>query len=228
MKTFLFIAQVGIILSCLTGCTTQAPPVNMNASWSAATGYIESSSGQSIAVWEPSPNTPDAPEKDISSPIDRPLERITLKPFWLKVSQTDSPVSPERFSGYHTGLDFEILELEGDTDVEVRALCTGPIVYKDWVSGYGGVAVQSCMLDGEEVTILYGHLDLASVKSGLESTIESGKHVGIIWDWYSTETDGERKHLHLAIHRWSALNLRWYTDAESWLDDWIDPKKYIN
>ena len=51
--------------------------------------------------------------------------------------------------GYHTGADFEALP--GETDVPVRAACTGPLVERKWVSGYGGVAVQRCTLFGQAV-----------------------------------------------------------------------------
>ena len=38
-------------------------------------------------------------------PIGQTEERITKKPFGIKISPENSPISPERFSGYHTGID---------------------------------------------------------------------------------------------------------------------------
>ena len=43
------------------------------------------------------------------------------------------------------------------------AVCTGPLRLKEWATGYGGVAVEQCQLDKQTVTIIYGHLRLASI-----------------------------------------------------------------
>ncbi|NTU99252.1 hypothetical protein HGA64_04600 [Candidatus Falkowbacteria bacterium] len=44
-------------------------------------------------------------------PISDALSRVTKKPFGIKVSPKNSSVSPERFTGYHTGVDFETTSL---------------------------------------------------------------------------------------------------------------------
>ncbi|MCL5774898.1 MAG: hypothetical protein M1333_01655, partial [Patescibacteria group bacterium] len=54
-------------------------------------------------------------------PLDKALERVTKKPFGIKISPQNSPVSPERFSGFHTGVDFETFPDEQDTGVSVYA-----------------------------------------------------------------------------------------------------------
>ena len=41
--------------------------------------------------------------KTFTNPISNPLERIIKKPFGIKINPANSPVQPERFSGYHTG-----------------------------------------------------------------------------------------------------------------------------
>src|SRR4030042_789723 len=72
----------------------------------------------------------------------------------------NSPVSPEKFKGYHTGSDFEIFPEELGVDVSVKAVCAGKLLLKEYATGYGGVAVQSCALDNNPITVIYGHLKL--------------------------------------------------------------------
>jgi len=150
-----------------------------------------------------------------------PLDRVTLKPFGIFVEPGRSPVSPERFRGYHTGADFEALP--GETDVSVRAACSGPIVLKRWVSGYGGVVVERCDFNGSPVAVLYGHLRISSVTLLVGDTLTSGQSFAVLGKGGSTETDGEREHLHLAIHRGSAVELKGYVQKEAELSAWIDP-----
>src|SRR3989338_610817 len=78
----------------------------------------------------PTPPLPAAPTPDrpaMAEPIGRAISRVTKKPFGIKISPTSSPVSPERFSGYHTGVDFEVSEEELNLNVPVFAICMGPL-----------------------------------------------------------------------------------------------------
>ena len=163
----------------------------------------------------------------LSWPLSDAPKRVTKKPFGLKVSPQDSPVSPEKFYGYHTGADFEIFTGEDDDEVPIHAVCSGFLVYKNYVNGYGGVAVERCQLDGASVTVLYGHLKLSSISHKLNDTLESGDQIAILGQGYSQETDGERKHLHLGIHQGPSINLRGYVADRADLADWLDPLKYI-
>lgn len=150
-----------------------------------------------------------------------PADRVIKKPFGIFITPEDSPVSPERFRGYHTGADFEALP--GEADVPVRTVCNGPLVYRQLVSGYGGVAVQRCTLLGQTVTVLYGHLRLSSIAQTVGETLKAGQAFAVPGTGGSTETDGERMHLHLAIHRGSAVELRGYVQKKEDLNAWIDP-----
>ncbi|HBH46156.1 MAG: hypothetical protein A2445_03640 [Candidatus Jacksonbacteria bacterium RIFOXYC2_FULL_44_29] len=164
----------------------------------------------------------------ITPPIADALSRIAKKPFGIKISPQNSPISPERFSGYHTGVDFETLATEKDTAVPVYAICTGSLTLKKWVSGYGGVVVQKCQLENQTVTVIYGHLKLESVKASVDDLeISAGDQLGILGQGYTAETDGERKHLHLGIHQGTAINIRGYVQTQPELDDWLDPQKYL-
>ena len=71
------------------------------------------------------------------TPINDPLGRVTKKEFGTYVTPTNSPVTPEKFTGYHVGTDFEIMAGEEDEDITVEAICDGPVIYKNWTTGYG-------------------------------------------------------------------------------------------
>lgn len=147
---------------------------------------------------------------------------MTKKPFGIYITPKTSPVQPERFQGYHTGTDFEIFPDELNSDVPVRAICDGSIALKKYASGYGGVLVENCTFDNQPITVIYGHLKLASISKNTGDKLSAGETVGILGKAYSTETDGERKHLHLGIHKGSAVNILGYVSSQSQLSGWID------
>ncbi|HTP57129.1 MAG TPA: M23 family metallopeptidase [Candidatus Paceibacterota bacterium] len=161
-------------------------------------------------------------------PLTNAKTRVTKKTFGLYVTPTDSPVSPEKFTGYHTGLDFETTPAEADVAVTVRALCDGTLLLKKWATGYGGVAVQSCMLDGQAVTVIYGHLNIDSVTMDIGAALHRGDAIAVLGKGYSTETDGERKHLHLGIHKGTTVNILGYVQKKSDLAAWLDPAPFIH
>lgn len=166
-------------------------------------------------------------EAEFSLPIVQAGERVTRKPFGIFVTPQNSPVSPERFSGYHLGADFEIFPEEIDQNVEIRAVCTGEISAKRQASGYGGLVVQECRLDGMPTTIIYGHLALNSVSAVVGSNIAAGDILGVLGKDKSAETDGERKHLHLAFHKGKDISIRGYAGSKQELENWLDPCLYV-
>jgi hypothetical protein len=160
-------------------------------------------------------------------PLSNALTRVTKKPFGIKVSPGHSPVSPEKFSGYHTGVDFETLPSEANSDVPVSAVCSGPLLLKEWATGYGGVAVEKCQLNKQTVTIIYGHLRYSSITPKVGTEMTAGQTFAVLGTGYSTETDGERKHLHLGIHLGSAINILGYVQNQTDLKNWLDALKYL-
>ncbi len=178
-------------------------------------------------------NSPTAPPQKynastpLTPPISSALARVTKKPFGIKVSPGNSPISPERFSGYHTGVDFETYPDEQNTDVPISAACTGKLIYKNYVSGYGGVAIESCTLENQPVTIIYGHLKLASINIKTGQQLNAGDKIGNLGQGYSSETDGERKHLHLGIHKGTSISLLGYVQNQLDLNNWLDATKYL-
>jgi hypothetical protein len=162
------------------------------------------------------------------NPIDNALGRITKKPFGIFITPKTSPVQPERFSGYHTAVDLETTSAEKNIDVPVKALCDGKLLSARFASGYGGVAVQSCKLDGMDATVIYGHIRLSSVKTKIGDRLNAGDFLANLGTGFSAETDGERKHLHLGIHRGTAVNILGYVQSKSALANWLDPAQFLN
>ncbi len=231
----LFIGAIGLIYTVKNNRPTQITPNNMESANQAK------SASSSLNIVQPSDNIDNntvsgipqqasgttESESVFSEPLDNALNRVTKKPFGIYVSPGDSPVSPERFSGYHTGADFEIFSDEDGRDVPVMAVCSGTLAIKRFVSGYGGVVIENCMLDGKPITVLYGHLKLASITKKAGDKISAGETIAILGKGYSAETDGERKHLHLGIRRGSQIDYKGYVSRKSDLADWIDAMQYL-
>ena len=173
---------------------------------------------------------PSIPAQNNSSgfvaPLERVGERVTKKPFGIFITPKNSPVQPEHFSGYHTGTDFEIFPEELNADVLVHAVCAGKIKMKKYATGYGGVMVEDCMLNGNPITVIYGHLKLASIQKNVGDSLATGEMVGILGADKSVETSGERKHLHLGFHNGTSLNILGYVQSKSQLSGWLNPCDY--
>jgi hypothetical protein len=204
-----------ILLACLLlGACATPDPVRPSTPPAPASDAGAAASAASSAESEPEPaNT-------ILDPA-----RVTKKPFGIRIDPATSPVQPERFSGYHTGADFEVFAGEDETTIRVPAICAGPIIAARRVGGYGGVAVQSCAVAGERVTVLYGHLSPSSLATG---ELETGDVVGRLGRGYGDETDGERPHLHLSIHRGDAVEYKGYVQTERELGAWMDPVETLD
>ncbi len=159
-----------------------------------------------------------------SSPLDRTSERFKKITFGLYVDPTHTPLHPpERFTGYHTGLDFEIFADEGSRPVAVYSICEGKIIDRRSVSGYGGTVIQRCLWNQQPVTVLYGHLKLASVTTTVGQILKPGDKIGVLGRGQSVETSYTRKHLHLGIHQGPNIQLRGYVQHPQELKTYVDP-----
>ena len=172
-------------------------------------------------------NITNSPSMELLPPLSNALSRVTKKTFGLYVDPKHSPVSPERFTGFHTGVDFETFADEQRIDVSVSAICPGPLVVKEYAKGYGGVAVQRCQIKQQDVTIIYGHLRLASISKKVGDQLLAGQPFAVLGTAYSQETDGERKHLHLGIHLGVGVDIRGYVQNQAALADWLDVRQYL-
>lgn len=181
----------------------------------------EISRQENVTVPTAEQNQEQIKEPPVQAPLDNWQDRITKKPFGIFINPKTSPVQPEKFRGWHTGTDFEIFENETEQKVEVRAICNGEITQKKYVNGYGGVIIQNCSFENELVTILYGHLNI-------QNSPDTGKQifhdqvVGQLADNQSYYSDGERKHLHLGIHKGKDIDLRGYVQTENQLKSWLN------
>ena len=178
---------------------------------------------------QPETTTPDTAaipttKSELSEPVNDFKSRITKKPFGIYITPQNSPVSPERFTGYHTGADAEYQDVT--TDVPVYAVSDGKIVLSETASGYGGVFMVEIDLNGAKHTVLYGHIRPSSLpKIGREVT--KGESIALLGTGYSGETDGERRHLHFAILSSNSHNIKGYVANKNDLSGWIDPLKYF-
>jgi len=175
----------------------------------------------------PAPAQKPAQDAPLGEPLTDALARVTKKFFGTYVTPQNSPVQPEHFTGYHTGVDFETTPAEQDIDVPVSVICDGALALKEYASGYGGVAVQRCTLDGGPVTVIYGHLKLASITTAVGTVMKRGDRLGVLGKGYSSETDGERKHLHLGIHVGKSIDIRGYGQTKAALAGWLDATSYM-
>jgi hypothetical protein len=174
-----------------------------------------------------STTSPTPPEKDFTAPLDHASKRVTKKKFGQYITPQNSPVQPERFQGYHVGADFETFPAEKNTPVAVHAVCSGKLLLKEYASGYGGVIVQSCTLNNQPITVVYGHLKLDSVTKNISDDVHVGQELGVLGEEYSAETDGERKHLHLGFHKGAEIDIKGYVNSPQELQNWLDPCTYI-
>ena len=163
----------------------------------------------------------------LADPITGGMSRVTKKPFGLFVSPGHSPIAPEKFIGYHTGTDFETSPDEQTADVPIFAACDGKLLLKKYASGYGGVAVESCVLNNQDVTLIYGHLRLDSIVPKTGDALTAGEKISVLGTGYSSETDGERKHLHFGIHKGTEVSILGYVQNQSDLSGWLNPADYL-
>lgn len=153
-------------------------------------------------------------------PIDQFKRQITKKFFGAYITPQNSPVQPERFKGYHVGVDVEYKDVTAD--VPVYALADGKIVYSGWLSGYGGVFMIEFNLNDSPHTTLYGHIRPSSLPLK-NKAVTKGEKLAVLGTGYTHETDGERRHLHFAILSNRRIDLLGYVQQKSQLSGWIDP-----
>ncbi len=163
-------------------------------------------------------NTPN--KFGLADPVADFKARVTKKPFGIYVTPQNSPIQPEHFTGYHTGADAEYQDVT--TDVPVYAVADGKVVLSEYASGYGGVFMIEIQLNGAPHTVLYGHIRPSSLPK-VGTNVTKGEKLAVLGTGYSTETDGERRHLHFAVLSNNRLDIRGYVQSKAELSGWIDP-----
>lgn len=136
----------------------------------------------------------------------------------MYITPQNSPISPEKFSGYHTGVDVEYEDVDGD--IPVVAITSGQVVTSKFATGYGGVIVVRHLVNNQTLYAIYGHLRPDSL-AAINTQVGRGDRVGYLGTGYSPETDGERRHLHFGISL--SNSILGYVSDQSDLANWIDP-----
>lgn len=175
-------------------------------------------------------NSPAVAEPDFAWPLENTKNRPLLLNFGMYVTPDpeQNPIDPpERWTGYHTAQDIEIFPDEIDKDVPVYASCDGKVIFKGEVNGYGGTLVQSCKLNTEDITVLYGHIDPHRIEVDMDQELQVGDRVGVLGSHKTRESGYNRKHLHFQIHRGTEIELSGYVSRPESLSAYINPADVI-
>ena len=163
------------------------------------------------------------------SPLSLAHGRPTPLHFGLYVTPDpdNNPIDPpERFTGYHVGLDFEIFPGEEDEEVPVMAVCSGKVTSSGFADGYGGLVMQECTLNGEPIQVWYGHLSIPGlIASGTDVNV--GDVIGVLGAARTHDSGGNRKHLHLGMRKGSGGQPLGYVQTEAEIEDFIDPASVL-
>lgn len=153
--------------------------------------------------------------------------RLTYRKFGENITAEIRPRCGRAFSGIHNGDDLEVLETEINKEVKVFAVNDGEIVFKEYIDGYGGLIILKTSLNNQDVLLNYGHIDITTANVKLGDKITSGQVLAVLGDECSTETDGERKHLHFAIHKGTTIDVKGYLDNQNELGEWLNPTQAL-
>ncbi len=228
----LLLATVGVFF--LTKHRAAAPTGQQNTDVVNATNAnlnvaVNTNNNQINANVSEAGNTNVAPAVEVTVPIANFFNRITKKPFGIYITPKTSPVQPERFTGYHAAADAEATGPdEKDIDVPVYSIADGTVLAVRYVSGYGGVVLIKYVIAKETVIGLFGHIRLSSVTLKVGNRVSKGQQIAVLGTGYSTETDGERKHLHFAVIKGSTITYRGYVQTKAELSAWYDPVVWLH
>jgi len=201
-----FIAVVALVLS-LAGVTT----------------YLATASNESFE--QP------LPVKEESVLVEDPIEEKEIQAVVFPVSDYSARrtykgfaeyVDDGRFLGYHVGEDIEFVDAK-DREVPVVSIADGTIVFSGFVSGYGGLIKVLHEVNGEQMTALYGHIDLGSSPVRTGDRVLAGQFLANLGDHESEETDGRRKHLHFGLYLGNDDRLQGYELSEDQVGGWLNP-----
>src|SRR3989338_6194707 len=129
----------------------------------------------------------------------------------------------ERFKGYHTGVDVEYEDIS--QEVDVFAITNGTVIFSESASGYGGVLVIKHNINSQNILTLYGHLDPKSLPAQ-GSIVSGGQKVGVLGANETSETGGERKHLHFGMLKGTNIDFRGYVETQNELLTWYNPLEF--
>jgi murein DD-endopeptidase MepM/ murein hydrolase activator NlpD len=162
-------------------------------------------------------------------PITNYVNRLTNRHYGQTITPSDRQGLPcgAPFTGLHDADDLEVTTAELTADIPIYAIAAGTVRQVSQVNGYGGLLVIQHSLNNQVVTANYGHINLqrTTVKTG--DHVTAGQLVSYLGDACSNQTDGERKHLHFALHRGSAIDIKGYVTTPSELAAWLNPSQVL-
>lgn len=163
-------------------------------------------------------------------PISNYADRLTKRVYGEKTTLADASkfICGARFAGYHNGDDLETTEAEKDAEVPIYAIADGTVKQVSRVGGYGGLIIIQHQLADQTVTADYGHVSLDKTTIKASDTVKAGQQISILGDACSTETDGERKHLHFGLHKGSTVDVKGYVKTQADLSEWLNPKSTLS
>lgn len=222
------IVAVGIGLAVRRPSTPTIHPSNAGTTTTNQNVNAEVNQNTPLTNTAPPLKTDTSPELKVVAPMSGFFDRITKKPFGIYITKANSPVSPERFHGYHSGADAEATVEEGDGKTPIYAVADGTVVAVRTLDGYGGVMLVRHTVGSETVTGLYGHIRLSSVSVKVGDQVSRGQQIAVLGRGYSSETDFERPHLHFAVIKGTSLTYKGYVQSKSELSAWHDPVAWLH
>ncbi len=156
-------------------------------------------------------------EIQVAFPIAEYTNRRTLNAFGEKSQAT--------LEGYHAGDDIEYTDI--DAEVPVYAITNGIVRRSDWVKGYGGMISIIHTIGEKTITAIYGHLDISSASLRAGDKVTGGEQIAYLGKGGTSETDGERKHLHFALYEGEDSRMHGYEPGEAGLLNWLNPHDFF-
>ncbi len=150
-------------------------------------------------------------------PVDQYGQRKTLKVFGEYIQ--------DRFTGYHVADDIEFTDT--DDVVPVKAMAEGQVEVVQFISGYGGFIRIKHTIDDQTIHSLYGHISLPSAVVKVGDQVKAGQFLANLGQGFSTETDGERKHLHFGLYAGTDTRLNGYETSAAAVSKWINPQDFF-
>lgn len=225
----ILLAIIGVLVLGGTAYTIKsrqpAPAASITPSSSIISPQTSTTVSDSLPITSSTPET----ATTVYYPMTRYTERITNRWYDKQITAADRDPLPcgYPFTGYHTGDDLEVFPEELTTKTPVYAIAAGTVQSVGTLNGYGGLIVITHVIDGQTVTAYYGHINTSNTTIKEGDKVTAGQRITDLGDNCSTQTDGERKHLHFAIHNGSAIDVRGYADSQQEIAAWINPKEFL-
>ncbi len=185
--------------------------------------YSQNSMSNNVSRISPAPSA--APSAAYYYPISDYTGRLKIRWYgkYLTAENISEVPCGRVFIGYHTGDDLETTPAEANRQIPVYSIGNGKILQVGHVDGYGGLIVGEYNLAGEQTTVYYGHINLRSALVRPGDLVSPGQKLADLGAACSAQTDGERKHLHFAIHKGPGIDVRGYVPTAGELSSWLNP-----